>query len=188
MDEYDYSKLLEYALSDSDIRNYFDGKVNIIKYSDFPKYKDLNELVYPYNRAVILMQIHGVNFGHWCCIKKMNNILYWFDSYGMKPANSLDYAPASILKLSNSKKKYWFDLVNNTKEEIRFSESRLQKYDLNDVYNNVKINTCGRWCLLFLDSQLNEYEFKKNIKELSKKYNVEPDELVCYITYNIIGK
>jgi hypothetical protein len=52
MDKNDMSKVR--SLSDLDIKNIMDNKINVVMYSDLHKYKDIKQLLGKYNRCIIL--------------------------------------------------------------------------------------------------------------------------------------
>ena len=56
--------LIAKPLSDDEIKNALDGKVNIVKYSELKNMKHIDELLGKYGRSVILVETKKNN-GHW---------------------------------------------------------------------------------------------------------------------------
>ena len=174
----DLKKLIGKALSDDEIKEALDGKVNIIKYSELKNMKDINELLGAYGRAVILFETQK-NIGHWCSLirnPKLNCIIFT-DSYGIWPTNELDpkYVPRVFLKMSDQKREYLLRLLYDQPLEVRYSQYRLQKMKRG-------ISTCGRYSILRCALQdLDENEFANLLR--STKYT--PDELITLATENV---
>ncbi len=149
--------------SNDDIMYLCDNKTNIIKYSDLINYDNIDNILSPHNNTVILYET-GKNYGHWVCLIKQNNLIEFFDPYGMKIDEQLKYSKNKDPLLSLLLLKSPYLLKENT--------TRLQK-----MYKN--ISTCGRHvCLRIIlkELKLNEY-----IKLLKNNKN-NPDLLVTYLT------
>ena len=170
---------MERYFSDSDITKLLDGKVEIFKYSDLSKMNSINELIGKYGKAVILFEINGPDNGHWTALKygqkNGENVIFYFDSYGLMPERELRYLPRRLVTMSNQLKGLLYKLFRKQPLRICYNQYRLQKLSSG-------INTCGRWCVLFLKYNLDEDEFAKVFREESKKYNTTPDELSVYLT------
>ena len=50
----DFQPLLEYSLSDLDIKEFFKNKINVIKFSELPDYKSMDDVIGKYKRCIIL--------------------------------------------------------------------------------------------------------------------------------------
>jgi hypothetical protein len=84
------------SLSDSDIKKVLGRNCKIIKYSQLSKYSDLEQLL-PKNKDYIVVLIeNSPNVGHWRALLKYNNILEWFDSYGVHPEGQLSFIPSTV--------------------------------------------------------------------------------------------
>ena len=53
--EVDYEKLKRTPLGDHEISSYLNGRTQVIKYNEIPKYKNIEEFLGPYGNAVILL-------------------------------------------------------------------------------------------------------------------------------------
>lgn len=133
---------MEVPLSGDDIIRALNGKVKVIYYTDLDKYRNLEEVLYPYGQTVILYQVND-NFGHWTCVFKYpdKNIVEFFDPYSGKPDSELDFAKASgddplLLKLL-------YDWAQRTGGKVVYSDRDIQRLARN-------INTCGRHCVFRL--------------------------------------
>ena len=140
-----------------DLRHMLDNdrKIKILTYTDLMGYKDIESVLHPENRMILLYETsRGV--GHWVCLFKdenHKNTLQMFDSYGFLPDSQLDFVPKEFKK----------DFYHNRKKLLQM----LIKSNLNIRYNQHQLQapntaTCGRWCVMRLRlSHLTEDEFYK---------------------------
>lgn len=164
-----------YAITDGDIRYIFNNKIKIVKYSELIGYDNLDHLLYPYNRVVILIQAKK-NYGHWVCIFYSDKLgkYFFFDSYGGKLDSQLKHLPLNIRKMFREDKQYLTNLIEDN-QTVYYNKYKLQKH-------GEKIATCGRWCisrLLFPD--LTSEEFYNLFKSKSN----DTDKLVTEFTNNL---
>lgn len=172
--------LMEYSLSDKDIRDYFDNKINVFKYNELKAFKNIDEALGKYKRCIILFE-NKQNSGHWCALMeiKMKNgkkAILFHDPYGLIPTEQMKYIPKSFEKLSDQRKEYLLRLLYEQPLEVRYSQFRLQKLAPN-------INTCGRHCVLRCEyPDYDEYEFDDLLRSVK---GLNPDELVTLLTKQI---
>ncbi len=162
-----------YLLSDTDLKNIFNGKLKIIKYSNIKHYNDLSELLEPYGRTVILIETTP-NRGHWTCLfegsgKQKNNIFY-FDSYGVKPDGQLDRINYNTRVM----------LGQESKDLIPLFHNYLIRYNIHQLQSKGKdIATCGRWCAArMILNNLNSDEFAS----LFMNKEIKPDDIITNAT------
>lgn len=170
------------ALSDKQVLKLIDGKANLILYPNIHKYKNIDEILYPYGACIILFEAKP-RYGHWCCIFKINNkLLEFFNPYGGYPDDSLEYIPIDFRLKSYQFYPYLSILMYNSPYELSYNEYKFQKHG-----NDIK--TCGRWCairLIFRNLSLDE--FYHLIKYLKDLLNITSDELVTLLTMHITNK
>lgn len=163
-------------LGDQEISAYLNGKTQVIKYNEIPKYKTIEEFLGPYGNAVILLETKR-NFGHWICIKKTGDVISFFDSYGDFPDQQKKFVNTKFLKDSGQK----FNIICKMLDEasyrytIEFSDRRLQNLD------DLSIATCGQWCSVFIKSGMLVDDFYDFIDSFGEP---DLDKLVCEIFYN----
>jgi hypothetical protein len=134
-------------ITSSDIDRYLhEGSSKVIKYSELGKhYNDTVEELLPLDtdyRIILIEQ--NYNSGHWCCILRYGKTIEWFDSYGIKPPNELNFISTIKNKVLGQKKKTLTDLLDDATSRgwnVVWNKKKLQK--LKDG-----VNTCGRWVLL----------------------------------------
>ena len=138
--------------------------VNIIEYTNLDQYNDIQEALGSQG-ACIILYMESRNYGHWVLLmKKNNNTLEFFDSYGIilddefkfinyesgAQVQNLHYLTYLILKSGFS-----YVICNTTK---------LQQDDKN------KIQTCGRWVLArFLLREMNIQDFNQLFNMVNDK-------------------
>jgi hypothetical protein len=170
-------------LSDDDLKYYLGADINkqIITFSDLDNYLSIDDLL-PKDRSYKIILIEEEkNRGHWVAIMKYNNTVEYFNSYGTKPTNDLNFVSSIKNKLLGQSK----DLIKKILDDsltkgykVIYNTKRMQKIGPN-------INTCGRHIVcrlvamtkLFYDLQ----EYINYIDQFKKKYNVDSDEVVAIL-------
>ena len=171
----DFQKYINICLSDKDILKLID--TNIILYHNLKNYKSINQMLknncceacrsnsrpgrndcLKHHSAIILYQ-SDLNFGHWCCINKIDKNIYFFDSYGMFPDKQKDY-----LNESEYVKK-----LNETDEMKRLIKQSIKK-GYHCYYNHNRLqskntSTCGYWCVSFIKYNKSEDDFYNTLTE-----------------------
>jgi hypothetical protein len=177
-----FLKIVNYPLSDTDIQKILKpSRTRIITYPELAKVSDINSVFDQLGRCIVFIPI-SPTFGHWCCLIKSNNNIEWFDPYSVKVDGEKKWiSKATLIKL-HEEKPYLTELLQKTKVEngtkLTFNPYHWQK-------DTEGVNDCGRWtairCKLY-NKSLSE------ISDMIKKSNMTPDEWVCNVTYNILGK
>lgn len=159
--------------SGSDIMNTLDGKTKIIKNSDMWKYENIDEILHPFNCAVILYQTRP-DYGHWVCIlKHPDNTLEFFDPYGFSIDGALKFINPQFRKESRQDFPQLIRLFLNSPYNIKVNKMKIQKY-------NKKISTCGRHCAFRLVlKHLPLEEYQKIMKP--EREEMDADDKVTYL-------
>lgn len=169
-----YLKYINICLSDKDILNLID--TNIILYHNLKNYKSINQMLK--NNCCIILYQSDINFGHWCCINKIDKNIYFFDSYGMFPDKQKDY-------LNESKE---IKKLNETDEIKRLIKHSIYK-GYHCFYNHNRLqgkntSTCGYWCVSFIKYNKSEDDFYDYIEKLHKKYRISYDLIATIVALN----
>lgn len=121
--------------------------VKVIRYIDLKNYNSIDQILSPYGLIILYpsMDRNGINhdLGHWVCLYKKNNTIYYFDPYGTKiDQNLID-----------------FGTLNSFRQGERFMLSQLlldspynvdfNNYQLQNGYKkgSKEIDSCGYWCV-----------------------------------------
>lgn len=174
--ELDIEELKRKPLGDHEISAFLNGRTQVIKYNEIPKYKTIEEFLGPYGNAVILLETKR-NFGHWICIKITGNVISFFDSYGDFPDQQKKFVNAKFLADSGQK----FNIICKMLDEasyrytIEFSDKRLQNMD------DTSIATCGLWCAVFIKSGMLVDEFYDFLDSFGEP---DKDKLIVELYYN----
>lgn len=127
-------------LSGEDIMRMCKNKVKIISYEDMENYKTLDD-IFDINNATIILYETSDHFGHWTLLLKDKNYLEFFDPYGLKPDEELNYDNKYNKRIHNGVTvAHLTHLLNESDYKLNYNRKRLQQF-LKDV------NTCGRWCV-----------------------------------------
>lgn len=170
-------------LSDDDLKYYLgtDIKKQIITFSDLDNYESIDDLL-PKDRSYKIILIEEEkNRGHWVAIMRYDKVIEYFNSYGTKPTNDLNFVGQIKNKLLGQSKDLIKSLLDNALHKgykVIYNTKKFQKLGPN-------INTCGRHICcrlvamtkLFYDLQ----EYINYIDQFKKKYNVDSDQVVAII-------
>jgi arsenate reductase-like glutaredoxin family protein len=165
-----------------DIDRYLnEGSTKIIKYSELGKYyNDTVEELLPHDKdyRIILIE-QNYNSGHWVCIMRYGKTIEWFDSYGIKPPNELNFISTIKNKMLGQSKRTLTDLLGDAHSrgwEVVYNKKKLQKL-------KAGINTCGRWVLLRItmmkDMMFNLPDFLEFVEKNFEGGSLTKDEMVA---------
>ena len=128
----------KYPFTDNDILKF--SNCNLILYEDLKDYSDIDEVLGPENKCILLYQ-QEKNYGHWVCLTRARNgDIEFFDSYGRKPDYQFKYSTYN----KNNGPKYLSILLINCPYRVIYNPFRLQSKRVADM------STCGRWVSLRL--------------------------------------
>lgn len=166
------------ALSDKHLFNILDGKNKLVLYPDLINYEDIDQVLGEHGMCTLLFEAKK-NYGHWCCLWKLNpHTVSFFNSYGGYPDDSLKYIPDHYAKIANEDYPYLSLLLDKSPYDLTYNERAYQK-------KNSDIKTCGRHCAVRLICRnMDDDEYYKYVKYFCKKYNIDPDEFVTLLTMN----
>ena len=158
------TRAVKLPFDDSTIRSICKDKVTILLYSDLANVKDIAYILRN-NPICLLYQTDGKYSGHWVSIVMLDNVIYYFDPYGM----GIDYYPNTTTNehyLSDHLIRSGLPLVTN------YVDLQAKKKD---------INTCGRFSALrCYFSNLTNSQF---INMLNEKVALSsPDNIVTMLT------
>lgn len=122
--------------------------------------------------------------GHWVCIvvDKIRKNVYFFDSYGRFPDDSLLDINVSYRSMTNQNQKdvcLFMDFMDEMGYTIHYNDHK---------YQNLKpgVNTCGRWVSLFckyVNMGNTDEDFYKYIQSVKKQlYFKNLDNISIYLT------
>ena len=99
---------MNYSLSNNDIEKFFNGKINIYTYDQLSQFHNIDEVLSPYGRAIILyFWKRNPTEGHWIALFRTNrNTIEFFNSYGTVPDKTLNDIPTGFKKRNGKISKY----------------------------------------------------------------------------------
>lgn len=165
------SDSMERALSGDEIATLLGGRVKIIRYRDLKKMRNLDDLLEPHGRVVILYESKD-GYGHWTLVhRRGRNVVEMFDSYGLPIDDELDFLPESYRRKSDQLKAHLSQLLGHSPYRIEYNDHPLQSA-------RPGVATCGRWCVLrALNANLGIDRFAKQVKQEAGGDSL--DSLVC---------
>lgn len=165
-------KSVDYALSSSDLKNIFGGKLKIMTYDKIKDYNNIDDLLGEDGRCCILYNWEP-SVGHWTCLfMGEDNKLYFFDSFGSVPdgKTNMGQIPKELRYKRGMEYKFLTDLLLNCPYDVDYNDKCLQ---------DEKSSTCGRYCAVRMSfPDLTTDEFNSMFSDDLKKN----DELICYLT------
>ena len=161
-------------LEDSDIYQLMGNHQKVLQYSALKNYESILDLLPNVVDSCILLYELQQNVGHWVCVRRINNEIYYFDSYGGKPDTPLSWSK-NTNKLLGQGQPFLTELFKKSPIPVYINTVKYQNM------NRPDITTCGLWCVAFIKSELDLNLFKKWIDKLKKKYKLTNDELITKI-------
>ncbi len=171
---------LSYMIDSADIDRYLDaGSKKIIKYSELDQFRTIEELLPNDKDYKIILIEQNPNSGHWTCILRYGKTCEFFDSYGLRFDEELNFISKVKNRLLGQDVKLLSLLLNDAKARgwnVIWNKTKLQQ-----LKNGV--NTCGRWCLLRITMLTQFYfeleEFIAFIEKNFKGGSVSKDKMIC---------
>ena len=178
-------KLEQKSLSTDDIYKIMGGYVKIVPYPDLEKYNSVDEL-FKDKMPVIIYFIEskkgGQYMGHFEALKKLGNVIEFFDSYGLAPDKCREWLSHQKLVDLKEDKPELTRLLSKAEKDGYFVLWNTFQYQ--DYRHN--ISTCGKWaCAFLLEGDLRKNGFLNWIQELIRLYNAKSyDEAITeYVKY-----
>ena len=160
-------------LSGNDIMRITEGKTNMLSYDKLEEYNNIDEVLGPHGCVVILYQTKE-NTGHWVCLfKRDNNVLEFFDPYGLVLDQELPLSTYNLQRHNGVLTPHLTALIKQSSYKVSNNIHKLQEFK-HDV------NTCGRWVSLrvkWRSKSLSEF-----IKLLTTNENYNGDFWVSALT------
>ena len=182
MNKINFKKELSYQVSNIDLMHkvLYPKKTKIIVYSELANVNDITELLPTSNSVVFILLKEDSTAAHWTVLTRVNNSLYYFDSYGVEPDGELKNITSEERDIFNESTKYLTQLLYHSSFDISYNTTQFQQYS--NATNT--INTCGRWCLVFANcifSGLNLSMFKNRMLNIKKQTGLSYDKLICVL-------
>jgi len=180
----DFHKLELTPLSSDDIYKIC-GCRNIIMYPNLSKYSDINDCFGDDDKFILFFELSAGGVGHWETCFRNNNVIYFFDSYGLQPDKCEDYINSNTRLTLNENKPYLTMLLNKAQDEGVKCIYSTQKYQLFDG-----AETCGRHCSIRLKNMsMNNEDYYNYLNSIKSKNGLKTfDDVVTQLTYSIINK
>ena len=118
-------------MDETDLKFYL-PKAKIITYDELSKIKDIEKLL-PHHKSyfILLYPVESTTSGHWVCMTRYDKTLEYFDSYGLKPDEPLEWG--KFKKTPH----YSSQLLARTKLRIHYNTIDFQNK------RDYTISTCG---------------------------------------------
>lgn len=158
-----------HPLSDSDLRELLGSGIKIMTNRELPKIKSIGDIFDEEGRAILLYTPESPTSGHWVCMMRRPDSIYYWDPYGERPdiPEDLGGQPPMLTRL-----------LKESGQPIFYNSHQYQLQRDN-------IATCGRWCAARLHyKDMTEKEFQRVIQ----RFKGSGDDFVSALVYSFIKK
>jgi len=175
-------KELAYLVSNFDLQNKFKSTPNQIMIKLYPELNDIQDImeILPYDKcACFILLKTSEQSGHWTCLCRNGNKIYYFDSYGVAPDGELSRISAGVRYQLNETERSLTRLLKTIPHGFLFSYNTKQFQEYNP-----NINTCGKWVESFTKCvfrNITLQQFVERMEGLKDKYHTTFDQLVCML-------
>ena len=159
------------SISDTELKYYLPD-CNIKTYPELRNIKDIEELLPKNDSYFILLYLDTPNSGHWTTLKRFNNDIEYFCSYGTYPDKQMNWYGKALREELGERELYLTKLLNKTGLNVNYNDIDYQNKD------NLDIVTCGRHCINFIKSKKDLKQYFKMMSKLKKDSGKDYDELV----------
>ena len=173
---------MKVLLSNNDFSRYIENSdKRVVKFCDLEHFKDVHKLLPKWEDFRIILIEQKINSGHWVCITRRNNNFCFFDPYGNSPYQNLNFISKKMNELLGQEKTDFSGLFKGLKKgsyKLDYNKKKFQNLDNN-------INTCGRWCIVFLSKFIQGYslkEFQLWMDKEKRRTGYNYDEIVTLLT------
>jgi hypothetical protein len=178
-----YKHELSYMVSNKDLKQKI--HTNNLKIIEYPELRFCNNIIdlLPQDMSVLVILIETKpNCGHWTTCIRANNIITYFDSYGVRYDGELKNIDTKDRVMLHEDKPYLTALLNKAKTDgfkIEYNKVKFQEYASG-------INTCGKHCIAVANALLDGLtlkQYQQLMKEKVNDFKMSYDKLVCEL-YN----
>jgi hypothetical protein len=159
------------SISDTELKYYLPSVI-IKTYPELEHINDIEELLPKNGSYFILLYLDTTNSGHWTTLKRFNNDIQYFCSYGTYPDKQMNWYGKELREKLGETELYLTKLLNKTKLNVNYNDIDYQNKD------NFDIVTCGRHCINFIKSKKDLKQYFKMMSKLKKDSGKDYDELV----------
>jgi hypothetical protein len=167
-------EIISEPLDDKEMKMYLPD-APLLVYGDLRKYKNIEELLPENKSCCILLYQESPNKGHWVVVVRDGDEYLYFDSYGKKIDDPLNWVDLGLRKELNQSIPYLSKLLEG--KPHKYNNKQYQENNIHQI-----IATCGRHCIFFvLNNRMNNLDletYKKLMENLRKKTGQNYDEIV----------
>jgi hypothetical protein len=163
--------MMDHPLSSTEIQSWLPD-MPVIKYEDFSKLRDINQLLGKTGACVFLYETKP-GYGHWCCLfRRSASTVEVFDSYGYVPDDELNLINRHFRRHSKQDRPYLLRLLDKSGYRTEYNNHHLQSHAKG-------IATCGRHCIArLLHRHISIDQYARRLQALERKTGMTPDEYV----------
>lgn len=175
-------KQLSYLVSNIDLLNKFKSTPNQIMIKIYNELNDVEDImqILPETICVCFVLLKtSEDSGHWTCLVRNNNTIYYFDSYGVAPDGELSRIAPNVRYQLHENQRSLTRLIHTVSHGFTFSYNNMQFQQYSP-----RVNTCGKWCYAFARCVFDGVsldDFQERMHQLKDEYKCSYDDLVCVL-------
>lgn len=143
--------------------------IRVVLYDDIIKSNNIDDVFNGNNKLIIFypaLQIKNTTMGHYCCITKLNDVIYFYDPLGYK----IDEYKKKTIGRGNLYREQYNSLIklllqSPYKVDYNIKQHQSRKPD---------VSTCGRHCILrCMNANMTNYEYDRALRKLAKQMGLK---------------
>jgi hypothetical protein len=143
---------------------------DIVKYSDLKNYNSIEDLLPNVGDFKIILIEDRFNSGHWVCVlRTAPKVFEYFNSYGAKWDTDWKFIARMARVILGENTNEMTRLMNKAEAEgnkVVWNNKKFQKL-------GSKVQTCGRWCVMRIETFKMGYNTPEDFQRLIKKFKEE---------------
>lgn len=152
----------------------------VIIYDELRKYKTIDQILKnPLDYVVLFVKVDSHSFGHYECVVRVNDDIFFFDGYGIRVDKSLLFTKNGVRKIIGQTYPYLSIILNNSIDKGFKVYFNTFQYQADDT------QTCGYMCVCFIKYMMTASNktlegFHAYIMSMKKKLKINNLDLLIY--------
>jgi len=165
----------DYSFTGSDMKEMTDNLYKIYKYEELSSFDNIDQVLGDNRGSIILYASTSNSEGHWCCLFRDNNTIYFFDSYGFSIDEELVYSEFHMRIHKGVPVPHLSHLIEKSNYSVDSSKYKLQVM-------KQQTSTCGRYAGARIKHRNLSHEEFADLLIKNKHY--PPDFWIVVMTQN----
>ena len=157
----------------------------VMIYDELRKYKTIDQVLRkPLDYVVLFVKVDSHSYGHYECVVRVNDEIFFYDGYGIRVDKSLLFTKKGVRKIIGQTYPYLSIILNNSIDKGFKVYFNTFQYQADDT------QTCGYMCVSFIKYMLTAKDksfdgYHSYIMSMKKKLKINDlDVLIYYLAQN----